>query len=319
MHKKRGLWTVLMLIGLAAFMVGCSDDSPLSSQGTSPVLQAAGEPVQFAAQVKTVNESQMMLTFEGRPDTAVASHNCLIVRLKNTMETPVPFSNVGPGDTVTINGVQQQNGVILANRIQLWQRLYDGYDMAFRDTIATIDYTTGSFTVNGYAQTIITDENTFIWGTETHNQISNQFSVQTRSNTTTAQGDPGFGTGEAHNVLVTIDFTDLAVGNIIEVKAFIVNEDTLLAAVIKVANESQKVCNVFNAYISTIDYDTRMVTFDGYGWTGYVCPKARLTGLDGEVLTLEDFAAGDYVSVKGYPTEEDPSVLKICKMEMIEP
>jgi hypothetical protein len=318
MQKKWGLWTTMMLITMAAFIIGCSDESPLSSNGYAPVWQAAGDPVQFSAQVKTVNQSQRMLTFEGRPDTTVAAHNCLIVRFKNEMETPIPFVDVGPGDAVNVFGQRQQNGMVIANKIQVYQQTCDGYDLAFRDTIATIDYASGSFTVNNHTQMILIDENTYIWGITTQNKMSNQYNVELRAHSSTSLGDPGLGTGESHNMTVVLDFTDLAVGDIVEVKANIVNEETLLAVKIKLAAASRTECNIINAYIATIDYETRLVTFDGYGWIGYVCPKARLTGLDGEVLTLEDFAVGDYVAVKGYNTG-DANVLNICKMEKIEP
>lgn len=320
MQKKWGLWTTLMLIALAAFMIGCSDESPLSSNEYSPVWQAAGDPVQFSAQVKTVLHSQRMLDFEGCPDTAVASHNCLIVRLKNEMEAPIPFIDIGPGDSVNVFGQRQQNGQVIANKIQIRQQVCeeDGYDLAFRDTILTIDYEAGTFTVNNHLQVILIDENTYIWGTTTQNKIANQYNIEMRANSSNTLGDPGLGTGEPHNMTVVLDFTDLAVGDIVEVKADIVSEETLLAVKIKLANASHNECNIINAYIATIDYETRMVTFDGYGWIGYVCPKARLTGLDGEALTLEDFVVGDYVAIKGY-TIDDPNILNICKMEMIEP
>jgi hypothetical protein len=86
---------------------------------------------------------------------------------------------------------------------------------------------------------------------------------------------------------------------------------------VKVANCNDKQCTTFSAALATIDVDARTVTFDGLDWLGTVCNGARLIGLDGEELTLADFAVGDYVAVKGFPV--DDQTLKICEMVKILP
>ncbi len=307
---------VMLLLGVFALLAisGCSSDQPLaptkalSATDDANYAVAPGDKVQFAARVATTNQDRQMLTFAGVPDTVVASHNCLIVRLKNDQETPIPFSDIHPGDSVGVEGTRQQNGNVIATRLQLCLDGAGSYDVAFRDTILTIDYANNTFTVKGRTEAITVDENTVIWG---------QIIVSREPNSL------GDGTGEGYQYQTgdqknrgqhdtTLAFTDLVVGDIVEVRANIVDESTLLAVTIKVANCGQSSCLKFYSYLASIDVDTRIVTFTDQTWIGWVCNGAQLTGLSDETITLADFVVGDYVYVKGYPTTGD--TLKICQM-----
>jgi len=308
----------LGLTVLVAILSGCSGDSPLapstlseSSGGTMFLAPADGELVQFAACVATADQSRRMLTFAGRSDTVIAAHNCQIVRLLNDQETPVPFADIQPGDSVQVNGVSQQNGYVVATRLRICSLTGGQYDVAFRDTIVAIDYAAGTFTVAGRSETILVDSATLIWGNiiTRHQGSGNEYQNQAMTGGC-AKLNPDF-YNTSNDTILTL--TDLAVGDVVEVKANIVDESTLLALKIKLANCGDKECVVFTAALASVDVEAATVTFDGYDWAGIVCKNARLIGLDGEPLTLADFAAGEVVSVKGFPLDE--TTLKICEME----
>lgn len=308
----------LAIMGLVAIIGGCSDNSPVApsmlSETTGETMlltPVSGEAVEFAACVATANQSQRMLTFAGRSDTVIAAHNCLIVRFLNDQETPVPFVDIQSGDSVQVNGTAQQEGIVLATRLRICTPGTGQYDLAFRDTIVAIDYAAGSFTVAGRTETILVDDGTLIWGNiiTRHQGSGNEYQNQEMTGTGCAKANPGFYTTSYDTILA---LTDLAVGDVVEIKANVVDDATLLAVKIKLANCDQKVCVEFTAALASVDVATSTVTFDGFDWTGQVCKNALLVGLDGEPLTLADFAAGEWVAVKGFPLDE--TTLKICEM-----
>lgn len=319
--------SVFYLSGLgivALFMValsGCSGNSPVaptldnSDPGSIAYLPPAqGDPVQFMAEVATMDQSRRMLTFNGRSDTVIAAHNCEIIRLNNDNESPIPFADIKPGDTVDVNGIQQQGGYVVANQLRVFCQGSGQYDAAFRDTIVAIDYAAGTFTVAGRSETIVVDGNTLIWGNIITRHLGDNSQYQNEGTTSggSAKENPGYCTTSRDTILV---LTDLSVGDIVEVRATIVDEATLLAVRIKLVNAEFKECIEFNAMLASVDVETRIVTFDANPWIGTVCKGARLIGLDGEVLTLVDFAAGEWVAVKGFPVTGD--TLKVCQMEKI--
>ena len=171
----------------------------------------------------------------------------------------------------------------------------------------TIDYAAGTFTVTGRTETIMVDENTLIWG-----RLGYSNSLGETGGFTPSDGGTVEESKYQRFIDTTYAFTDLEEGDIVEVKAFIVDENTLLAAVIKVANCPDKKSVAFTAPLASVDCDLRIVTFDGENWIGAVCPGAILLDADGAVMTLCDFQPGDPVDVKGFPMESD--TLKICEM-----
>jgi hypothetical protein len=316
-------WTKLagrLLVGVfvSLAIAGCSSDQPLApssvlnSPGGTTYAVAPGDQVQFAARVRTTDQNRLMLTFAGRSDTVVAAHNCEIVRLNNGQDTPIPFSEIHPGDSVNVNGNRQQGQNVTANRLQLCQDGTGCYDVAFRDTILTIDYANNSFTVKGRTEVITVDANTVIWGqivfSEGPNALGDGDKERHRYNYEYSNGDKNR-KGQRDT---TLAFSDLAVGDVVEVKANIVSPGILLALTIKVANCGQHPCLEFRSYLASVDVAAKTVTFTDQTWIGSVCQGAKLTGLSDETLTLADFTVGDYVSVKGYVTTED--TLKICQM-----
>jgi hypothetical protein len=311
-----------LVSALIVTAIGCSDQSPIgpSTQfNTLPVAFAPGDPAQFAARVATINQSQQMLTFAGRNDTVVAAHNCIIVRLNNGTEAPIPFSDIKPGDSMEVNGIRQQNGYVEARHLRLCDNSGgNNYDLAFRDTIATIDYAAGTFTVAGRTELITINDNTIIWGNIIVRQPgdNNQYQHQYEYSNANLKPTPGFYSVQRDTALT---FTDLKVGDVVEIKANIIDDATLLAVSIKIANctdfDSDR-CTQFTSTLAAVDTDARAVTFTDQPWLGVICNGTKLIGLAGETLTLSDFAAGDLVAVKGFPLEGDS--LKVCQMEKVQ-
>ncbi|SYZ72549.1 exported hypothetical protein [Candidatus Zixiibacteriota bacterium] len=323
-------WTVFGLLTLAAMIAvigGCSRDNVAGPTGSFadntgwviPSLVASpGDSVQFTARVRTMDQNRLMLTFMGLSDTVIATHNCEIVRLNNTGETPIPFSDIHNGDSLKINGVKQQNQYILAYKIQNCTGDCYKYDLAFRDTIISIDYDAMTFTVANRTEVITVDENTEIWGNIVH-----QYGYDNRVNGDTP---PSGGAGKliyqyqfmSSSRDTTLTFADLTIGDVVEVKADIVDESTLLAVKIKVANclDQEPQCTQFTAPLASVDVDGKIVTWEGNSWIGLVCKGSQLLAADGTELTLADFAVGENVAVKGLPLTGD--TLKVCKMQKVD-
>jgi len=310
----RSLVQQLAVAVLMLALVGCSNDAPVAPLSTfsrsyvGPDDCPTCPQVSLNARIATVDQNTRMLTFAEHPDTVIALQNAEIVKFAAGVEVRIQLGDLRPDDSVTIIGQRYQNNYIYAHRIRVeYSDPQCDYDLAFRDTIVTIDYQALSFTVAGRTETILVDENTLIWGNIVRpgTQLSDGVQNQNR---------------EREQIKNSIDtvylFTDLQVGDVVEVRAKVVDGVTLLAVKIKLANCQVKQCVTFEAAIATLDVQARAITFVDLEWQGVVCPKAELTDSDGTELTLADFAVGDLVYVKGFPTETN---LQICVMSKIEP
>jgi len=300
------------LIGIVfgLLVLGCSSELPLGTSNTANGPQLTAPPdgqVQFVAVVATIDLATRTLTFDGVEYVAIADPDCEIVRIVAGEETAIEFADIMVGDSMKVCGLTQEDGTILAHKIRIYAT--DGcinYDVKFRDRIVTIDYAGGTLTVAGMTETIVVDENTRIWTTIGGGMAAGETDVT---------NDGGSVSRDAGVRRVELAFTDLAEGYVVEVKALIEDAATLRAVEIKVAGESYEECRLFEATLATVDLDTRAVTFDGLDWIGVVCQNALLNDADGAVLLLEDFAAGDFVSVKGIPLEGD--TLKVCVLTQL--
>ncbi len=309
---------VRSMIGFAltAIMIGCSGSSP--SSPVSPLDKPLTSPddcpncvqVNFSARIQSLNQEMFRITFAGVPDTVFALQNCEMFKFVAGHQVRVQFADMQINDSVEINGHREANGDVIAQRLRIMASDGTcGYDLAFRDSIATIDYTAGTFTVYGRTETIAIDENTVIWGT-----------ISTRQNAALGDSEPQ--TNQQRERLIKdrdtiFTFTDLAVGNVVEVRANVVDEANLLAVKIKLANCADKQCITFDAVLAAVDLDNNTVTFVDLDWVGTVCPNAQLLDGEGNELLLADFSAGDQVSVKGFPAAD--GTLKICLLTLVSP
>lgn len=269
---------------------------------------------QFAARVQATDQNRMMIMFRDRQDTVIAQQHCEFARQCFGFQFRVQFSDIQPGDSVQVQGEKHQDGYLYARRVQVCTADPGGrWDISFKDTIATIDYTLGAFTVANRSELITIDGHTKIVGVTV---VIAELVDDARDNGDGASLGYQDGAGP-HYADTALEFTDLAVGDVVTVHAMFVDETTLLATCIRLTNcgDIKKKCVEFTDQLATIDVDARVVTFVGQTWTGEVCNGAQLIGLDGEELTLADFAAGETVAVKGFPLTED--TLRISKMEKV--
>lgn len=326
MKKVLAVLIATFLVGSFVALIGCSDRSasnPMAVPSTNnfgviPSADAVtGDSTMFAARVRTTDENSRMLTFYGLPDTVIALQNCQIVRLNNDNDTPIPFSDIHHGDSLQVSGVRQQHNYVYAHRIRIHCDTCPGnYDLAFRDTIITIDYDAASFTVVGRTENIVVDENTVIWGVIPNN-IDNDGHIGDAGSSGSTSKLVWNRNGSENDTIYT--FSELSLGDIVEVKVKIVDENTLLAVKIRIASNysyNYSTCENFEANLASIDVDARVVTFEGLAWIGMICNGSLLTGVEGATLTLADFSIGDFVAVKGIPYSGD--TLKICEMQLVE-
>ncbi|MBK7142993.1 MAG: hypothetical protein IPH75_13025 [bacterium] len=313
-------WIRMMVASAALLLlvvVGCNK-SPVDSISSNSTDQSFDSQVAFAAavgeqqlkaRVETVDQIRRMLTFAGIPDTVIALQNCQVTRFHNNNESPIPFEDIQPGDSAEVHGDRNQDGNVYATRIRICSE-GEKYDVAFRDTIVTIDYALGQFTVAGKSDIILVDENTLIFGVT--KEWKGQPEMEETQPAAAKYSPDGKGNAVDHRVYFTL--SDLTEGDVVEVKAIMVDPTTLLAVQIKIANcEPKADCTQFETTIATVDYTTRNITFTDQTIQGWVCPGAKLLDAAGEALTLEDFLVGDAVTVKIQPYEEE--VWKVAEMQ----
>lgn len=306
--------SLLMVLALALLLaaIGCSNQESsnplLSADATqsydSYTLGSPVTPVEFQAKIKTMDQTRRMFTFEDRPDTCIANQNCQFVRWSNDGEAPMNMGELKPGDSVKVSGNRYQNGYVYAHKIALCLNQQGQYDVAFRDTIITIDYAAGTFTVKGRTEAIHVDENTTIWG-----------NVITGPNRHTYENAAAGNTPGAPSRDTILAFTDLKEGDIIEVRANTMENGDLLAVMIKIANCQATICTEFDGSLASVNLDANEVTFVDLAWLGVIGKGTKLLAADGTILTLADFSAGDAVHVKGFPLENDS--LKVCLLQKI--
>jgi hypothetical protein len=317
----------LPLLGIAAilFVFGCSGDRSTGPGSTGGIMDGmyaaltAGDPVQVTGRVMTTDPITRMLTFLGLPDTAIAAADCEIVLLTDPPDgVPITFEEIQVGDSVLVCGIIDENNYIPAHKIRVYVlQDCDTYDVAFRETITAIDYAARTFTVTNCTETITVDDNTLIWGNKIVTRPGGDgiSGPDTTRGLCLLRGNP-FENSYHEVETVIYDFSDLQVGDVVEVRADIAEPGTLLALKIKVANCSFKRTVEFVGYVATIDVSTRVVTFQGLNWIAVVCPGALLTDMTGQPVTLDDFSVGDTVAVKGFPLDTD--ALQICEMQLLE-
>lgn len=307
-HSLLPLLRIALGLMMLVSLVGCSGDAPLAPISLDKVLTPPGAcpdcpQVNFAARIELLDQNRRELRFFGRPDTVIALVNAEFIRVKAGNEIRVQFGDLQFNDSVEVNAYRHQNGDVYADRIRIRQTDSSCvWDLAFRDEIVTIDYAAGTFTVAGRSELITTGDNTIIWGT-----------LNTGTRNALGDGEPNQARDNLKNKRDTLyTFTDLQIGDVIEVKAVIIDAATLMAVKITIANCNERQCVRFTASIATLDVAARTITFTEQPWNGWVCPQALLTDADGNALSLVDFAVGESVAVKGLPTGDNE--LRISEM-----
>ena len=319
MIQTRKVLLICLLGALVATLgSGCSSENPTgpSSEATnsqSPLseevfLTPASDPFQVTGRVESIDWEARQLTLIGYEYTITASVDCDITLIEQGTETPITFAEINVDDSLLACGKLLEDGSVLAHRIRVFSdSACDSCDVAFDGTIASIDYVAGTFTVAERGETILTDENTFLW---TRIQLPRTGAAKTNNLGTMV---PNLNHVRFRSVYDTVlTFADLKVGDSVSVKADIVDENTLLAVRIKLASDCYVRCVEFTDRLTLVDVDTRVVAFETESWNGVVCPKALLADVDGTPLTLADFSPSDLVAVRGYPAADD--TLKICEM-----
>ena len=320
-NLKAGVYISLALMALLVMVTGCSHDNPVmpaadDSSLTTSAVMAYNPPenhVQFTAHIATIDTDLQILTFDEEAASVVVPEGCSIVSVMNGEQTPIEFADLSVGDLVKVCGFEQLDGSILANQVVLYLGgECTGYDLVIKDSIATIDYAAGTFTVYGVAETFVIGDETLIWGM--YPQQQNRFAPETEMADPEMRGQYQRLNGNSHSVDTLYTFTDLQPGYAVTIKANTLDETTYLAADIKVLNCNYPQCVEFTDYLTAIDYDNRLVTFAVEPSIGWVCPGAELLDADGGVLLLEDFTVGDLVAVKSVNLTTD--TLRISLMTL---
>ena len=213
----------LLAAALLTAIVGCSTQSPVEpvnsvsiiNPNTVTMSSPPANQIKFSAHVATIDLDERLLTFDEVTYVLIVPEDCPIVQIVNGDVISLELADLEVGDWVKVCSFLQEDGTVTANKIVLCTGdVCDGYDLAFQDSIATIDYDAESFTVHERPETILIDDNTLIWGIK-----------------------PGFlreTTPDSHPADTVFSFTDLQPDYILEIKADVIDETTLLAIRIKV-------------------------------------------------------------------------------------
>lgn len=260
----------------------------------------SGAEVEFGGRVATINALAHTMTFVDNAAVINVLSNAEITN--HDLQVQIDLSEIIVGDSVDIRGSNQPDGSILADRVRLRKPdAYDNSDLEFKSRITTIDYSASTFSVAGRNETITVDASTIVYAhlSRSENGLSKR-----------GRGGDDDGVDQRDTLL---SFTDLKVGDSVEVHANIVDANTLQAVAIELEDLDGIINDLqFKAAIATIDVATRAVTFVGQGWNGTVSQTAVLTGFNNEPITLDSFPVGQLVEVKGFPRAG--SALQIVQM-----
>jgi hypothetical protein len=250
-----------------------------------------GNEIEFGGRVLTIDASARTMTVTGRSELITVATNAEIVKRAQGTEMPITLADIQPGDSVDIRARAQSDG-LLADRVRLRAvHLEDGVDteVEFTDVITAINTVAGTFTVANHAETITTDSATLVFGDVRHG----------------SDGSAASDSGEKLTNKMPIQFSDLEVGNVVEVHANRVDATTLYAVMIDVEDESPEFEDgqnevEFKALLATLNLETRMITFFDRPDTGIVNVSAQLLGFNNEPVALAAFVGCAIVEVRGF-------------------
>ena len=260
-----------------------------------------GAEVEIGGRVATLDAGARTMTLVGNSTPINVLPNAEV--MNHDLQVQIDLSEITVGDSVEVRGTMQQDGSLTADRVRLRKNeSAEDADLEFKATITAIDYNAGSFTVSSRGETILVDGSTIIFAhlSELEHGLSKR-------------GRGGDDDGAVVGTDTVLNFTDLHVGDSVEVHANIVDATTLLAVFIELEDNHGMMNDVeFKATISSIDAANRTVTFNGQTWSGMVAETAVLTGFNNEAIALTSFAVGQLVEVRGFPGEG--TALQIVRM-----
>lgn len=267
-----------------------------------------GNEMEFGGRVASVDPVGRTIALMNNAMLITVLPNAEIVQKSGGVELPIELADFHTGDSVDIRGTVQADGSLAADRVRLRVGREDfSADLEFKSTVTEIDYANGTFMVAGRTELITTDANTFIFVKTDGDRSGNGSSMRRGDDDTNPESDDD-------RLTLPIAFTDIAVGDTVEVYANVLDAATLYATVIELEDGAMEhALEVeFKDVLASIDLGTGTVTFVNSSWVGTVVAGADLAGLSNEPLSIDAFSAGEIVEIKAFQTGEN--TLDIVRM-----
>jgi hypothetical protein len=306
--KHNPVLALIALCGIFLLASACSKQNPVSSPTTRSLSHlSTTHDVDFEATVTTSDAATRTFTFEENAETVIVTETAEIRRhFETSPSVDITFEDISQGEFIRIRGNRQENGSVLADRVDVPDNDdNDDGDVEFHSVITSIDLVDSTITVSARAESILVDANTRIYG-----------HVSGRSANATHDGDGDDGAGDADNGRDTVvSFESLSVGDSVEIHALVVDASTLLATRIELEDDMDDNEDIeFKDTLATVNETTRIVSFQNQSWIGVVDENAELRNLADQIVGLDAFDTDQLVEVKGLPRMGD--TLLIVRMEM---
>jgi hypothetical protein len=260
------------------------------------VEDTPGAEVELNGVVSAIDANARTLSLAGDATSYVVSPTARITQKMSGVTTTIELALIMVGDSVEVKGSTQADGSVLLSSIKLEMEGLEDMrtDVEFKATISAIDYANGTFAVDGHTESIRTDSNTAIF-------MKQNIDSSGQSAAKPVSDDDGEGFKD-EDLRKPIAFSDLKVGDIVEVHANRIDGATLYAVAVELEDGAfEDGLEVeFTAVLASVDLGTASVTFVGRPETGQIAAGADLRGLNNESVALASFAAGQNVEVKGF-------------------
>lgn len=264
-----------------------------------------GPESEFGGRVESIDTALSQIQLVGDARLIFVSANAELVQRTEDADVVITLDQILPGDSVEIKAFGQPDGSLLAVRVRV--RLDQAgedfrAEVEFKDSILAIDYANGIIATRTFSE-IVTDSLTFIFGAR-----------ETGDGSSDAAARRGAGDDPTDSTRTRIPFTDLKVGDFIEVHGNLLASGAIYAVAIELEDPlmDNRAEFEFKDVIASIDLINRTVTFNGESRTGVVALMADLAGLNNEPLTLDAFAPGMLVEVKAFVGSD--KLLSIVRM-----
>lgn len=300
-RRQHGVETPITLteinVGDSAEVRGSMSGSTLvADRARIQIEDTPGAEIELKGVIFAIDAIARTLSLAGDATNYVVSPTARITQKMSGVSTTIELSQLASGDSVEVKGSTQADGSVLLSSIKVELEHVEDMrtELEFMATISAIDYANGTFTVNGHPETIRTDSNTVIF-------MKQNIDSSGQSAAKPVSDDDGEGFKD-EDLRAPIAFSDLRVGDYVEVHANRVDASTLYAVAIELEDGAfEDGLEVeFTAVLASVDPGTSSVTFVGRTETGQIASGADLRGLSNESVTLASFAAGQNVEVKGF-------------------